>query len=186
MPKRLMMIAATLLIVTGVVVSANGAWIYAKARLAQVLLRLAWAETLRGTHEVKPWPWADTHPVASLSFPGQHERLIVLAGASGRTMAFAPGHVDGTAEPGRGGNCVISGHRDTQFLLLENVNRGDAIVLESVSGKRLYHVTSLRVVDSNDVSVLRRTAQDRLTLITCYPFHQLVPGGPLRYVVVAS
>ena len=41
-------------------------WMEAKARLAQVLLARAWQERVAGTSEPKPWPWADTWPVALL------------------------------------------------------------------------------------------------------------------------
>jgi len=34
--------------------------------------------------------------------------------------------------------------------------------------------------------VLLDAGDDRLTLVTCYPFDSPVPGGPLRYVVVAT
>ncbi len=30
------------------------------------------------------------------------------------------------------------------------------------------------------------TAERRLTLVTCYPFDAIVPGGPLRYLVFAE
>ena len=39
-------------------------YIHVKAMLAQTLLRDAWAQTLVDTQPVKPWPWADTWPVA--------------------------------------------------------------------------------------------------------------------------
>ena len=69
-----------------------GAWIHAKAMLAQSLLETAWSETLRTGKEVKPWPWADTWPVARLTVPRLGIRRIVLAGASGSSLAFGPGH----------------------------------------------------------------------------------------------
>ena len=34
----------------------KGAWIYAKAELAQGLLRRAWSRTVAGENHVKPWP----------------------------------------------------------------------------------------------------------------------------------
>ena len=63
----------TLLVVTLVLLGlwqiGSGAWIYVKAQLAQVLLQRAWAGTLAGQRDVKPWPWADTWPVARLVVP---------------------------------------------------------------------------------------------------------------------
>jgi sortase A len=164
----------------------NGTYMYAKARLAQFLLQRAWTKTLRGEHDVKPWSWADTWPVAKIEFPQQHERYIVLSGASGRTLAFGPGHVDGTADPDETGNCVISAHRDTQFAVLRQVQLGDEIVLQTRKGKTIrYRVRAIRVVRSRDTSILASTGTRKLTLITCYPFDALRPGGDLRYAIVA-
>ena len=42
----------------------EGSWIVAKARLAQYLLQRAWIRALSGEANPKPWPWADTWPVA--------------------------------------------------------------------------------------------------------------------------
>jgi sortase A len=44
----------------------------------------------------------------------------------------------------------------------------------------------MRIVDRRDTSVLTTSPGPTLTLITCYPFDAVVPGGPLRYVVVAD
>ncbi len=66
----------------------QGTYIHAKASLAQLLLEAAWAGTLQGKKEVKPWPWADTWPVSRLSVPRLGIHRIVLAGASGSSLAF--------------------------------------------------------------------------------------------------
>jgi hypothetical protein len=68
----------------------------------------ALVDTLSGGETVKPWPWADTWPIARLSAPRHGVDLFVLAGATGRTLAFGPGHVDGTARPGRPGCSHVS------------------------------------------------------------------------------
>ena len=164
----------------------KGAWIYAKAELAQGLLRGAWSRTVAGGKQVKPWPWADTWPVAKLEIPGARSSFIVLAGASGRTLAFGPGHLDGSAPPGSAGNCVLSAHRDTQFRALRGLSRGDRVVVETADRRRHeYRVVELAVVDRRDTAFLEGTPDEALTLVTCYPFDAVVPGGPLRYVVRA-
>ncbi|MGZ8798177.1 MAG: class GN sortase [Thermoanaerobaculia bacterium] len=183
---RLRFIMVCLLSLSGVGLFGNGAWMYAKARLAQYLLQRAWTKTLRGERDVKPWRWADTWPIAKIDFPDQHKQFIVLSGASGRTMAFGPGHVDGTADPDQTGNCVISAHRDTQFAVLRQVQLGDEIVLETRKGVSIrYRVRAIRVVRARDVSILAQTGGRRLTLVTCYPFDGLRPGSELRYAVMA-
>jgi sortase A len=161
-------------------------WIEAKAHVAQVLVRRAWRDTLAGARNARPWPWADTRPVARLLVPRQGVESFVLAGASGRTLAFGPGHLDGTPRPGERGNAVISGHRDTHFAFLRRLGKGDEIVLEAPDGRlHRYVVASTRVVDRHDLSVTASDGSTRLTLVTCYPFDAIRPGGPLRYVVVA-
>ncbi|HUP46545.1 MAG TPA: class D sortase, partial [Thermoanaerobaculia bacterium] len=111
---------------------------------------------------------------------------IVLAGASGRTMAFGPGHVDGTALPGQHGNCVITAHRDTHFAVLRNVVAGDRVVLRTADGRRIeYEVTRTMIAGKNETWLLADDGVSKLTLITCYPFDAVIPGGPLRYVVIA-
>jgi sortase A len=171
----------------GAAAVSRGSWIYVKARIAQVLLRSAWQRTLAGERQARPWPWADTTPVARMTFGRSHEDVIVLAGASGRTMAFAPGHVDGTAMPGDHGNCVISAHRDTHFAALRDVRPGDRIRIERTDGRGfLYAVEGSRVVNEHETWVAGPRGSATLTLITCYPFDAIVPGGPQRYVVTAK
>jgi sortase A len=164
----------------------RAAWIEAKAHLAQALIRRAWRQSSAGAGDTRPWPWADTHPVARLIVPGRGVDTFVLAGASGRTLAFGPGHLDGTPRPGARGNAVISGHRDTHFAFLRRLERGDQVLVERRDGRRhRFVVSSTRVVDRRDLGVVADAGDTRLTLVTCYPFDAIRPGGPLRYVVVA-
>jgi len=166
---------------------AAGGRIYVKAWLAQRLLHRAWAASQAGGVAVKPWPWADTWPVARLSLPDRGVDLIVLADASGRSLAFGPGHVAGSAPPGGSGNTVLSGHRDTQFRFLKDLALGDRIQLETADRVRHdYAVSETLVVDAQDVEVLWDSDDARLTLVTCFPFDAVAPGGPLRYVVRAD
>jgi sortase A len=163
----------------------HGAWIHAKARLAQYLLQRAWALTRQGEAPVRPWPWADTWPVARLRVPAHGVDLIVLDGVSGRILAFAPGHASRSAAPGAAGTAIITGHRDTHFRFLEAVKPGDEILVEtpgrSASRFRVVHTA---VVDSR-VALIREADGPALALLTCYPFDALRAGGPLRWVVTA-
>ena len=165
----------------------SAAWIPFKAQVAQVLLHRAWDHARNGTADAKPWPWADTWPVGRLRAPQYGIDEIVLAGASGSSLAFAPGHVDGTALPGRCGNCVLSGHRDTHFRFLARLQPGDRLELEAPDGTvQRFVVRSTSVLYRNDVHVLDDSTAPVLTLVTCYPFDAVVPGGPLRFVVRAE
>jgi sortase A len=178
---------AALFLALGVALTGNGAYIHAKALLAQVLLHRAWVETQATGMPVKPWPWADTTPVARLIAPGQDVDLLVLAGATGRTLAFGPGHHDGSALPGQPGNTVLSAHRDTHFRFLSQLAVGDALIVEMPAGARFhYRVRDIAIADQRDLRLPRLPSEPTLTLVTCYPFDAVNPGGPLRYVVVAS
>jgi len=162
-----------------------GLWIPAKAVLAQELLELAWAQSQAGRGEVRPWPWADTWPVAKLDLPELDESMIVLAGSHGESLAFGPGamtdRVDGS-EP-----VVIAGHRDTHFRKLQYLETGSAIRIQDRQGQwHGYQVTGVRVVDSRSEGIdVAGMSPDSLLLVTCYPFDSVNAGGPLRYVVEA-
>ena len=180
-------ILVTALALSGAFLLGQALWIEAKAMLAQLLLEHAWSMAQRGETRAKPWPWADTWPVARLGLPRENERIVVLSGASGRTMAFGPGHVDGTAAPGDAGNCVITAHRDTHFEPLQRLERGDPVEIETPAGEvRRYRVEETFVVAEDETSILRDDGEARLTLVTCWPFDDVMPGSPYRYVVVAK
>lgn len=165
----------------------QGAYIPAKAWLAQGLMQRAWSRTLDGEDRAAPWSWADTWPIARLTARSGDVDLIVLAGGSGRTLAFGPGHLGASALPGDIGNSVIAGHRDTHFRFLEHVKTGELITLQSSDGRsHRYEVVALDVVDSRTGSLLLDTQSATLSLVTCYPFDARVAGGPLRYVVTAQ
>lgn len=164
----------------------QGTYIHAKAVFAQLLLETAWSETLNGQKEVKPWPWADTWPVARLSAPDLGISRIVLAGASGSSLAFGPGHLFGSATPGESGNIIISGHRDTHFSFLEELKAGDHLQLQSDHNTASYQVTDIVIIDKTKVDFIPTDLNNKLLLITCYPFDAIQAGGPLRYIVIAK
>ena len=165
----------------------QGAYIPAKAWLAQELMQRAWVRAGAGEERATPWPWADTWPVARLTAKQRDVDLIVLAGGSGRTLAFGPGHLSASAMPGQAGNAIIGGHRDTHFQFLKKVEVGELLGMETTRGQRhIYKVVGVDIVDSRKGSLVLDTDAAMLTLVTCYPFDALEAGGPLRYVVTAK
>lgn len=165
----------------------GGVYLYAKAQLGQALLHRAWSKMQAEGTAAKPWPWADTHPIARLLAPAQHVDLLVLSGASGKTLAWGPGHLDDSAPPGSAGNALLSAHRDTHFRFLARTAVGDTLIVERADGGSVhYRVRQIAIVDVHALAIPRDTPVPTLTLVTCYPFDALVPGGPLRYVVTAE
>jgi sortase A len=175
-----------LMALSGLALVANGLWIPAKAELAQFLIEKAWVRVLAGDLRARPWPWADTWPVARLVVPGIGVDLYVLAGVSGQSLAFGPSHVSASAKPGAPDNIVLAGHRDTHFSFLRDLEAGDELILESPGRSHRYHVDGMEIVHESRTDLLLPSGHSELTLITCFPFDSVVPGGPLRYVIFAS
>lgn len=165
----------------------GGLYIHLKAQLAQVLLSRAWAATLAGGTQERPWAWADTWPVARLSVPALGIDEIVLAGDSGRTLAFGPGHMSSTPLPGRLGHSILGGHRDTHFAFLQGLQPGMTVTVQRQDGGwQDYLVTGSQVMDYRQARLAPAEGRTALSLVTCYPFDAVIPGGPLRYVVSAE
>lgn len=180
------------LIATGVgaVLLAAGAWAPAKAALAEMLLERAWTRTLAGEPQARPWPWADTWPVALVEAPRIGAREIVLAEAGGEAMAFGPMRLSQTPEPGAPGVSVMSAHRETYFVFLEDLVAGDQVRVTTPDGvARRFVVTGGEVVrhDRSGIEPYSTLGggTPRIALVTCWPFHAKTPG-PLRYVVWAE
>jgi sortase A len=166
---------------------ASASWIHAKALIAQKLIAYSWERARESGLARRPWPSADTRAIARLTIPSRDVDLFVLEGASGRSLAFGPGHVTGTALPGSWGNSVIVAHRDTHFAFLRNLALGDEIVIENApSALARYRVREVTVVDKGETRMLDAADAAQLTLITCYPFDAVLPGTSQRYVVIAE
>lgn len=160
-------------------------WIAGKAVAAQWLLERAWAESSE-TRPERPWPWADFAPVARLAVPSLAVDRIVLGDASGRTLAFGPGHLPASARPGEPGTVALAGHRDTHFAFLRRLRPGMSVELTRPDGRtRHYRVVDTRVMDTR-IERLSLEHPDRLVLATCWPFDAVDAGGPLRYLVIAE
>lgn len=81
----------------------------------------------------------------------------------------------------------MSGHRDTHFLFLQDVQPKDRLAWQTIQGRWLtYGVKDTAVVDSRTARLISHQKEANVLLITCYPFDAIIPGGPLRYVVTAS
>ncbi len=168
----------------GLALVAKGAIIPVKARVAQVLLQSAFDRSVAAHHPVKPWPWADTAPVARITLARLGVRSIILSGGSGQAMAFGPTllPIAGSATP----VTIMAAHRDTHFAFLEQAKVGDSIVVEPVAGQtRHYRITAFRIVRWDRFAYPRDPAHRLLALVTCYPF-SATGHGPLRLVAWAE
>jgi sortase A len=103
------------------------------------------------------------------------------------TAAFAVGHHAGSANPGEGGNIVLSGHisslnEGAVFKRLPELQHGHGVILMTATQSYLYQVESTRVVLPQEVSVMDPTDREQVTLITCVPdgvyTHRLIVTAP--------
>ncbi|WP_283629476.1 class GN sortase [Shewanella baltica] len=185
------------LFLIGATLLGKGLYMQAKAHFAQYLIEQAWTKTLADGQSHKPWSWADTYPVAKLSIYREqaansdieaelNDSLYVLAGASGRNLAFGPSLVLSSAPAGQKGNTVIAGHRDTHFAILNGMAVGRRLSLQTLKGNNIiYEVVATQVVHETETQFMAPSDDNRLTLITCYPFDALQGGAELRFVVQA-
>jgi sortase A len=175
-----------LLAVIGLILFGQGAYIHAKALVAQVLLERAFEKSIATGRATKPWSWADTWPVARIEVKRLRASTIVLAGSSGQALAFGPGHVERTPDAGERGVAVYSAHRDTHFAFLKNVVVGDEIDVMRHDGRTFrYRVAATSVVRFDASGIDPLADGHELVLSTCWPFDAMTQG-PDRYLVHAT
>ncbi|MFF5208583.1 class E sortase [Streptosporangium sp. NPDC000396] len=145
----------------------------------QVLLR---KQLLRELQEKESGRVRPGGAVAMLRIPrlGRHYRYAVVEGVGWEQLRRGPGHYPGTALPGKNGNFALSGHRTTYgapFERIDELRRGDPIVVDAREGHYTYRVTGRRVVKPTAVEFIapvpgrpgREPADARITLSTCHP-----------------
>ena len=122
--------------------------------------------------------------VGRLEVPRLGIRVMVHEGDDHDILAGAAGHLPSSPVPGWPGNVAVAAHRDTFFRPLRNIRVNDKILFATLNGTFEYQVESLKIVDPDDVSVLKASAEPTLTLVTCYPFYY-VGSAPHRFIVRA-
>lgn len=106
--------------------------------------------------------------VGVLTIPALGLRVKVYEGTDGGQLAQGVGHFPSTSI--WDGNVAIAGHNrgaNSYFGRIHTLKVGDEITLTTALGVRTYAVQSVEKIHETDSSALMRTADDRLTLITC-------------------
>jgi sortase A len=138
--------------------------------------------THRGTVPVGNWLGTIAAPTIGLS-------QVILEGTGLDQLRLGPGHYPDTPLPGEAGNVAIAGHRTTwghPFRYLDQLRPGDPIVLTTVTGRYLYRVSQLRVVNPSDTSVVAPSDVNELTLTTCNPPYSAATRLVVRALLAAS
>jgi sortase A len=194
MSIRLGKLTPVVLVIVSLVCFLNAGAIHAKASIAQLLMGIAWQKTVTAeqpkTH--KPWPWADTWPVARLRSESHGVDLIVLAGSHGEALAFGPGLQEFTPEHTDNSQVkILAGHRDTHFKFLQKVSVGDTVSLQNTDG--IWH--NYRVDEHTIVTVENGKMPipnawlhhaGMVVLATCYPFEGIASQSQQRLLVLLS
>ncbi|MDQ0352577.1 sortase A [Alkalibacillus filiformis] len=107
--------------------------------------------------------------------------LPMLLGATDENLDVGAGVLGKDATFGESGNTGIAAHRSRTsgrlFNRLDEVEKGDRIVIETHGGEYEYEVYNLLIVEPEDVSVLEEQGDDSIvTLITCTidPTHRII------------
>jgi sortase A len=124
-------------------------------------------------------------PLALLTIGKLDIQVPVYNGADDFNLNRGVARIKGTAAIDSGGNLGIAGHRDGFFRGLKDIEVGDRIELKTVRGEIAYAVSSILIVEPDDVSVLDPTDVQAITLVTCYPFYY-VGHAPKRFIVKAT
>lgn len=110
----------------------------------------------------------------------------IVQGVTWEDLKKGVGHLPGSGNPGERGNMYLAAHNDIFgeiFRYLDNLELGDEFFVYSGDQSHRYVITSKRVIEPTDVSVMYPTTEPIATLQTCYPYlvdtHRLVVVGEL-------
>ncbi|WP_132004727.1 class D sortase [Mesobacillus foraminis] len=125
--------------------------------------------------------------VAWLIVPGIAQKYSVYWGAQPDILKKGVGMYVSpfTTAPNGGGHTVLSGHRDTVFYRLKELEEGDVLKVEYHDDIYTYKINKIWITHAEDRSVVVRKSIPTLTLTTCYPF-SYIGNAPKRYIVQAE
>jgi sortase A len=123
--------------------------------------------------------------IGRIEIPSIGADYVVIEGTDEADLQRGPGHYDYTALPGQGKTIGIAGHRTTYgapFNKINEIDKGDEVILEMPYGTFTYRVTDTDIVDPTDVGIVDETGRERLVLTACHPLY----SAAQRYAVFAD
>jgi sortase A len=112
--------------------------------------------------------------IARIEIPSIEVSEYVVEGTDTGSLRKGPGHYPDTPLPGEPGTAAIAGHRTTYgapFREIDQLDRGQRIVVDMPDGRFVYRVERTRIVDDQDLSVLEPVGYKRLMLSACHPLY---------------
>ncbi|OOZ85006.1 class D sortase [Bacillus cereus] len=124
--------------------------------------------------------------IAYMVIPKIKQKYQVYWGADDKTLKKGVGMFvsDITTTPSGNGHTVLSGHRDTVFTNLGDLQENDFILVEYAKRVYTYQIQKHWITDANDRTVIVAKDKPTLTLTTCYPFNY-IGDAPDRYIIEA-
>lgn len=114
--------------------------------------------------------------------------LPVYYGDSMKYLRYGVGHYAGSYFPGENGTVVLAAHNTAKFFKrIDELEKGDKIVIETTYGTFTYIVDRSDIVHESDLEAFKITRDGgSLIMYTCYPINRSVVGRKTkRYVVYA-
>lgn len=131
--------------------------------------------------------WDKGENVAELKIPELGNSYSVYWGTDDESLDRGVGMYvsEWTTTPDESRHTVLSGHRDTVFTGLDELEDGDSLIVEYENTQYVYRLQKTWVTDAEDRSVIVDKDEPTLTLTTCYPF-DYIGSAPDRYIVEAE
>jgi sortase A len=111
--------------------------------------------------------------IGVMTIPKIDLTVPLVDGIDSESLKYAVGRFKDTAMPGEKGNCAVAGHRsftyNQYFNRLDEVIPGDVVTVKTQKGVFNYTVYEKKIIDPTDLSVLDKTDDPIITLITCHP-----------------
>lgn len=140
----------------------------------------------KGEKPTEPFEAIFGDEVGLLSIDKIDANIAIVEGTDEDELEHGVGHYAGTAFPEEDDQIVLSGHRDTVFRRMGELDEGDIITVKMPYGDFEYEIYETFIVDADDRTVIQPTSPDEvLTVTTCYPFN-FVGSAPDRYIINAK
>ena len=164
-----------------------GLQIEIKAKFAQILLQHSWHQTIKTGKNYQPWGSFDSVPIMRLSIPQHNINQIVLKGTSGQALAFGPSFHEESFLPQEKKFTIISSHQDSHGIFIKKLRLGEKIKIQDADNQwYTYIIDDFLIINVQKEKITMDRNEDRLFLITCYPFNIINFGTPMRYIVSAK
>ena len=112
--------------------------------------------------------------IGSIAIPKINLLHPIFEGVWLTVVDHGPGHWPGSAMPGHRGNAVFAGHRVTHthpFYDMDLLAPGDKVIFDMPDGTFTYAITSITIVQPEDLGIITPTATPTITLFACNPKH---------------